>query len=74
MWVLDGREQPLVERLVEVAALQVVAQPLEGGVVVEQRAQQRLLGLDAAAVGDARALGGLGLMAKAGMVIRTPRP
>jgi hypothetical protein len=33
-----------VERLEEVAGLQPVAQPLERGVVVEQGAQQRLLG------------------------------
>jgi len=37
---------PWAERLVEVAPLQVIAQPLEGGVVVEQGAQQRLFGLD----------------------------
>jgi hypothetical protein len=43
---LDGAEQPLVERLVEVAALEQVAQPFIGGVVVHQDAQQRLLGLD----------------------------
>ena len=41
----DRREQPLVERLEEVPRLQVVADPLEGGVVVEERAQKRLLGL-----------------------------
>jgi len=41
----DRLEQALVERLVEVLRLQVVAQPFESGVVVEQGAQQRLFGL-----------------------------
>jgi len=43
---LQRREQPLVERFVEVSRLQPVAQPFIGGVVVQQRAQQRLFGLD----------------------------
>src|SRR5207244_1869815 len=43
---LDGGEQALVERLEEVPRLQVVAQPFEGGVVVEQGAQQGLFRLD----------------------------
>ncbi len=42
---LDRGEQPLVEGLEEVTGLQIVADPLEGGVVVEQGAQQRLFGL-----------------------------
>lgn len=44
--VRDRLEQPLVERLVEVLRLQVVAQPFEGGVVVQKSAQQRLFSLD----------------------------
>ena len=43
---LEGREQPSMEGLEEVPGLQIVADPLEGGVVVEERAQQRLFGLD----------------------------
>jgi hypothetical protein len=43
---LDRLEQLGVERLVEMAALQAVGQPLIGGVVVQQHAQQRLLGLE----------------------------
>ncbi len=42
---LDRLEQPLVEGLVEVAALQAVGQALIGRVVVQQHAQQRLFGL-----------------------------
>ena len=41
---LDGLKQPLVKRLVEATGLQVVAETLVGGVVVQQDAQQRLLG------------------------------
>ncbi len=43
---LDRRPEPLVERLVEVPGLQEVTDPLEGGVVVEEGAQQSLFGLD----------------------------
>ncbi len=43
--VLDGVEQPVVERLVEMRSAQPVRQPFEHGVVEHQRAQQRLLGL-----------------------------
>ena len=54
----DGGEQALVERFEEVARLQAVADPLEGGVVVEQRAEQRLLGLHIGRrVGDRRVVG-----------------
>ncbi len=44
--LLHGREQALVEGLVEVAPLQLVAQALIGRVVEQQRAQQRLFRLD----------------------------
>ena len=54
----DGREQTLVEGLEEMATLQIVADPLEGGVVIEQRAQQRLFGLDIGGrVGDRHIVG-----------------
>ena len=43
---LDGLEQALVERLEEVAGLEVVAEALEGGVVEQQGAEQGLFGLD----------------------------
>ena len=57
MLLHDG-EQALVERLVEVARLQLVDQPLVGGVVVEKRAEQRLLRLDVARHGGAQRRGG----------------
>ncbi len=44
--LLHGGEQPGVERLVEVVGLEVVAQAFIGGVVVEDRPQQGLFGLD----------------------------
>ena len=45
---LHGAEQPLVERFVEVGRVQLVDQPLIGGVVVQDAAQQRLLRLEIA--------------------------
>ncbi len=44
--VLDGDEQALVERLVEMAALQAVIQPLIGAVVEQQAAQEGLFGFE----------------------------
>ena len=43
---LQGDEQPAMEGLVEMATLQLVAQTLIGGIVIEKRPQQGLLGLD----------------------------
>ncbi len=56
--LFDGREQPGVERLIEVARLQLVAQPLEHAVVEQQRAQQGLLGFQIVRrVSDPRVVG-----------------
>ncbi len=44
--LLHGAEQALVERLVEVATLQPIAQPLIGRVVEQDRAQERLFGFE----------------------------
>jgi hypothetical protein len=44
--LLDHRKQAGVERLVEVGRVQLVAQPLIGRVVEQERAEQRLLGLE----------------------------
>ncbi len=43
---LDGGEQASVERLVEMLGLERVGQPFEGAVVVQQGAQEGLLGFD----------------------------
>ena len=59
--LLHHLEQALVERLEEMARQQPIRQPLVGGVVIEQGAQQRLLRLDIAGHGLAeRRRGGFG--------------